>query len=333
MSTQFNRPQLIRIICLLGLGLVCLALLLGSLFLSSPAMAAPLAVATPVGAQPLGAQGGTFNCGTAKVTVPANVVPNGGYIHCGSFDPDKAPAAPSGYKLLRHTFNINIYNNQNQWITYFNPPLTICYTYSDAELAAAPNGAASIQIMTAPINGIWSVMTSQATPQTKQVCAKTDHLTLFDLALASPVAGSPSGVGTPSASTNTYVTFAYSYKYTVKPGDTLFRIALNFGTSVYAIQVANNLPYTFIYAGEVLLVPTNVKYTGLPSTVGVPTVAPAATAKPGATSAARTYTVQAGDNLFRIALRFNVSLAALKAANGLTSNLIFVGQVLIIPGK
>lgn len=46
-----------------------------------------------------------------------------------------------------------------------------------------------------------------------------------------------------------------------------------------------------------------------------------------------TYTVQPGDNLFRIALRFNVSVAAIQQANNISdSNLIFVGQVLTIPG-
>jgi len=45
------------------------------------------------------------------------------------------------------------------------------------------------------------------------------------------------------------------------------------------------------------------------------------------------YTVQPGDNLFRISLRFNVQLGALAAQNNiLNPNLIFVGQQLVIPG-
>src|SRR5258708_40354339 len=47
---------------------------------------------------------------------------------------------------------------------------------------------------------------------------------------------------------------------------------------------------------------------------------------------ASTYTVQQGDNLFRISLRFGVTVAALQQANGITNaNLIYVGQVLQIP--
>jgi len=46
----------------------------------------------------------------------------------------------------------------------------------------------------------------------------------------------------------------------------------------------------------------------------------------------RVYVVQRGDNLFRIALRFGVSMQALAAANGITNyNHVYVGQALVIP--
>jgi LysM repeat protein len=45
------------------------------------------------------------------------------------------------------------------------------------------------------------------------------------------------------------------------------------------------------------------------------------------------YTVRYGDNLFRIALRFNTSVSAIAQANGITNtSLIFAGQQLRIPG-
>lgn len=45
------------------------------------------------------------------------------------------------------------------------------------------------------------------------------------------------------------------------------------------------------------------------------------------------HVVQAGENLFRISLRYNVSMDAIAQANGLTNrNLIFIGQQLVIPG-
>lgn len=43
--------------------------------------------------------------------------------------------------------------------------------------------------------------------------------------------------------------------YVVRPGDTLFRIAVRYGTSVAALQRANNLHGTLIYAGQKLCIP------------------------------------------------------------------------------
>ncbi len=109
--------------------------------------------------------------------------------------------------------------------------------------------------------------------------------------------------------------------HTVQPGDNLFRISLQFGTSIQAIQQANGLTSSIIYVGQVLTIPGTSAST--PST--------AAPAPSGSTSG--TYTVQSGDTLFRIALNHGSSVSAIQQANGLTSSLIFVGQVLAIPGS
>ncbi|MEK7787169.1 MAG: LysM peptidoglycan-binding domain-containing protein, partial [Chloroflexota bacterium] len=45
-----------------------------------------------------------------------------------------------------------------------------------------------------------------------------------------------------------------------------------------------------------------------------------------------TYVVQSGDTLFTLAIRFGTTVDALKAANGLTSDAIYTGQALVIPG-
>jgi LysM repeat protein len=46
------------------------------------------------------------------------------------------------------------------------------------------------------------------------------------------------------------------------------------------------------------------------------------------------YTVQAGDNLYRISLKYNVSMAALMAANGIANpDVVYAGQTLCIPGN
>ncbi|MBI2764140.1 MAG: LysM peptidoglycan-binding domain-containing protein [Chloroflexi bacterium] len=48
-------------------------------------------------------------------------------------------------------------------------------------------------------------------------------------------------------------------------------------------------------------------------------------------SASASYTVKSGDTLYEIASQFGVSVSALKAINGLTSNVIRVDQILLIP--
>jgi LysM repeat protein len=61
-----------------------------------------------------------------------------------------------------------------------------------------------------------------------------------------------------------------------------------------------------------------------------PFFTPAATLPPTGTC---THTVQAGENLFRISLRYNTTVDAIAAANGIVNpQLILVGQVLTIPG-
>ncbi len=74
---------------------------------------------------------------------------------------------------------------------------------------------------------------------------------------------------------------------------------------------------------------------GIPFATETPTLNPF---EPTATPTFNTgngcsYTVVVGDNLFRIALRYNVTLDQLVQANGITNpNLIVVGNVLQIPG-
>jgi len=103
--------------------------------------------------------------------------------------------------------------------------------------------------------------------------------------------------------------------YIVQPGDTLFLISLKFNVSMSAIMAANNITNAnFVYVGEQL---------DIPSAAG-----------PRAPAGGTTYVVQTGDTLFKIALRYNVTLATLMSANGIVnSNLIYVGQTLTIPGS
>jgi LysM repeat protein len=63
--------------------------------------------------------------------------------------------------------------------------------------------------------------------------------------------------------------------YIVRAGDTLFRIALRFGTSVYALMIANHIPNpNLIFAGMRLVIPSGQPYPAPPPAPG-PTRTPA----------------------------------------------------------
>ncbi len=104
-------------------------------------------------------------------------------------------------------------------------------------------------------------------------------------------------------------------RYTVKSGDTLWRISNLYKVTIDAIVKANNIANpNLIYVGQVLLIP---------GTTTSPPPPPPATV---------TYTVKAGDTLWKISDLYGVSIQSIVTANKIADpNLIYVGQVLIIP--
>ncbi len=108
--------------------------------------------------------------------------------------------------------------------------------------------------------------------------------------------------------------------YTVQRGDILSRIASHFGVNLWTLAAANGISdASRIYAGQVLNIAA-----ARPTQGGN---FPVESAPVNAVS----YTVQRGDNLFRIALHFRVNLNRLAAVNGISNTrAIRVGQVLNI---
>jgi LysM repeat protein len=99
----------------------------------------------------------------------------------------------------------------------------------------------------------------------------------------------------------------------------LYRIALRYSTTIETLAQLNGITNpNIIRVGQVLQV--------TPGTVQTPTTQP----QSGGTGTQ--HVVQAGENAFRIALRYGTTIEAIAAANGISNpNLIFVGQVLVIP--
>ncbi|HEC22588.1 MAG TPA: LysM peptidoglycan-binding domain-containing protein [Chloroflexi bacterium] len=110
--------------------------------------------------------------------------------------------------------------------------------------------------------------------------------------------------------------------YTVRRGDSLYRISLVFGVTVDDLLAVNSLASP----GAI--------YPGLELKIPAPRSAPpeVATGPPAGQSGGLSYTVAYGDTLARIAIQYGVTVDGLVAANGLTSpDRIYPGQVLNIP--
>ena len=129
-------------------------------------------------------------------------------------------------------------------------------------------------------------------------------------------------VASPVSYKSTASSASTSGTYTVKAGDTLYRIAYNHGISLTTFLSINGLSETStILPGQQLVVSGSAKTTATTTTT---TSAKTVSYSTGAS----THTVKAGDTLFRIAKNNGLTLSELKALNGLTSNNIRVGQVL-----
>jgi len=145
-------------------------------------------------------------------------------------------------------------------------------------------------------------------------------------------------------------TFPGTIVHTVRQGDTISQIAALYGSSIVAIQQANQLPNAnaIIGIGDALIVPVAlIVVTSTPTSAvaitSTPTSAVAITSTPTTVSATATpannpqgeiiqYTVQAGDTLSGIARRFNTSVAAVAQLNGIVNpDRVLLGQTLQIP--
>ena len=93
--------------------------------------------------------------------------------------------------------------------------------------------------------------------------------------------------------------------YTVKKGDSLYKIANLYNTSVSDLIRLNNLTTNNLSVGQVLKVPSS-------------------------SCSSRTYTVRKGDSLYSIARKFNTTVDSIKAKNNLKTNTLSIGQKLII---
>ena len=97
--------------------------------------------------------------------------------------------------------------------------------------------------------------------------------------------------------------------YVVQNGDSLYSISRMYGVSVDDIKNANNLTSNILTIGQVLTIPTDEV----------------------SSNTSNLYVVQKGDSLWSIANRFGVSINQIRMINNLNSDILNIGQTLIIP--
>lgn len=111
-----------------------------------------------------------------------------------------------------------------------------------------------------------------------------------------------------------YVPLAGSDYYVVKKGDTLWSIARAYGLTVERLKSLNNLTGTNLTIGDSLIVKDSSGNSDSSSSV----------------DNNKYYIVKKGDSLYSIARRNNMTVDELKSLNNLTSNILSIGQKLII---
>lgn len=122
---------------------------------------------------------------------------------------------------------------------------------------------------------------------------------------------------TPGVSNNP--TTSNAQTYTVVAGDSVWKIAHQFGISMDTLRSLNNIQNNFIYPGQVLKIQASNTVT--PSTPS---------SNQTTTTTTGSYTVKAGDSLWKIANQHGLSLSQLKSINHLSSDLIYPGQKLVV---
>lgn len=122
------------------------------------------------------------------------------------------------------------------------------------------------------------------------------------ITVTAPLTGTPTATPTPIV-------------YTVVSGDNVNKIAARYGITARELMAANNMSSDLLQVDDKLIIPT----------AGSGSEVVAATATPVV------YTVQRGDTVNKIAARYGVTVRDLMALNDMRSDLLQIGQKLIIP--
>ena len=116
--------------------------------------------------------------------------------------------------------------------------------------------------------------------------------------------------------------------YTVKSGDSVWKIAHECGMSMNELVSLNEIKNNLIFPGQVLKVKAGAKAEN----VSKSETSGSKNQNAASNGSSSTYTVKSGDSVWKISHEHGMSMDELKSLNGLKDNLIIPGQVLKIKG-
>lgn len=146
----------------------------------------------------------------------------------------------------------------------------------------------------------------------------------------SDATASNQGPATETSYTPTKTNHTTGKDYTVQSGDSLWAIATDNNTTIAALKSMNHLASDIIYPGEVLHLSTG---SDMATSNPAPKPVQVSDSVKKSQSTATTYTVKAGDSLWAIGIKYDMSISDLKSLNHLKSDVIYPGQSLTISGN
>ena len=223
---------------------------------------------------------------------------------------------------------------------------------------AAPSDQTNVTYVVQKGDSLWSI-------------ANANNTTVDEIANLNDLGSNTIYVGQvlqiPNSGNNTVIPDT-NLTYNVQSGDTLYSIALKYNTTPVAIMRKNNLTNNLLTVGQTLIIPNDVESTGdnqdqtdtentyivqkkdslysisrkfgitidalknnnniVDNTLIVGQVLSIPTQNENTSNL---YVVKRGDNLWSIAQKYGVTVNAIRILNNLTSDVLKIGQTLIIP--
>ncbi|MGH8019973.1 MAG: LysM peptidoglycan-binding domain-containing protein, partial [Opitutaceae bacterium] len=179
---------------------------------------------------------------------------------------------------------------------------------SQSSTYSGPSAAASSE----PLTGLTPAERARSAPTRPE-----DPSSFLGEEAASEVSLAPQQFQTPPAASQTTT-------YTVVAGDSLWKISRQFGITIPELRELNPGTGSSLKPGDIINVPAG-------GSAGLQAAGGAGDQSTTSAAASATYVVRSGDSLSKIAARHGTTIAALRSANNLTSDVIQIGQKLVIP--